>query len=95
MRRHLAAASLAVLFYNPSFAQTVDAVDVNGYMKRAVSVEPACRRTAALAHPEGGRLELALLAPTLIYRMPLSELEAVESHYHWWAGVLPNPEIST
>ncbi len=85
MRRDLLPLGLAVLFFNPSYAQTVDAGRNGAYETRAA--EPAATLTlkAALALALDANPELSAAG---------RELEAVEATITQ-AGVWPNPQIST
>lgn len=85
MRRDLLLLGLAVLFFNPSYAQTVDTGRNGAYETRAA--EPAAMLTlkAALALALDANPELSAAG---------RELEAVEATITQ-AGVWPNPQIST
>ena len=85
MRRDLLPLGLAVLFFNPSYAQTVDTGRNGAYETRAA--EPAATLTlkAVLALALGANPELSAAG---------RELEAVEATITQ-AGVWPNPQIST
>lgn len=91
MRRRLLPLGLAALFFNPSFAQTVDAGRNGAYETRGAhalrAAEPAAPLTlkAALELAFGANPELSAAG---------RELEAVEATITQ-AGVRPNPQIST
>src|SRR3989338_5350879 len=91
MRRHLLPLGLAALFFNPSFAQTIDTgrgdVYETGYIHAPRAIEPAAPLTLKAA------LELALGANPELSAAG-RELEALEATIIQ-AQERPNPEIST
>src|SRR3972149_1657396 len=90
MRRRLLPLGLAALFFNPSFAQTIDPgrgdVYETGYIHAPRAIEPAAPLTLKAA------LELALGANPELSAAG-RELQALEATISQ-AQVRPNPEIS-
>lgn len=85
MRRDLLPLGLAVLFFNPSYAQTVDAGRNGVYETRAAEPVATLTLKAALVLALDANPELSAAG---------RELEAVEATITQ-AGVWPNPQIST